>query len=328
MKVLVVGLGSMGKRRIRLMKSMKVNVDIYGVDSNCERCKDVTLTYSVPTFNSIDEAYAKSGDDIPFECAFICTSPIGHADLIEEMLLRNCNVFTEINLISDKYESNIRIAEERGLTLFLSSTPIYQDEMITIADIMRQCSQNVAYNYHVGQYLPDWHPWEDYTNFFVNNKRTNGCREIMAIELPWMTKAFGPIEDVIVTKRKITNLNIDYDDIYMLQIIHKNGNIGQFTLDLVCRKDIRRLEIYNEDIFIQWDGTPDTLKMYNLEKKELVCIGHSDYYREPEYSEYINECAYINEIYEFFAVINGKKSEYTMLDDLQILSIIDKIECK
>ena len=41
MNIIVIGLGSMGKRRIRLMKKMKLPVDIVGIDSNQDRCNDV-----------------------------------------------------------------------------------------------------------------------------------------------------------------------------------------------------------------------------------------------------------------------------------------------
>ena len=41
-----------------------------------------------------------------------------------------------------------------------------------------------------------------------------------------------------------------------------------------------------------------------------------------------SECAYINEIQEFFEVLTGKQPEYTMEMDARILSIIDQIEKK
>ena len=52
------------------------------------------------------------------------------------------------------------------------------------------------------------------------------------------------------------------------------------------------------------------------------------YFNEPGYSEFVNECAYINEIQEFFNVLTGKQPEYTMEMDARILSIIDQIEEK
>ncbi|MDE6927475.1 MAG: hypothetical protein K2P06_01985, partial [Muribaculaceae bacterium] len=66
------------------------------------------------------------------------------------------------------------------------------------------------YIYHVGQYLPEWHPWENYQDFFVGDKRTNGCREIMAIEFPWLIETFGEIREVSVLHDKMSHLNIDY----------------------------------------------------------------------------------------------------------------------
>ena len=38
MKVIVIGLGSMGKRRIRLLSEHK-DVEIYGIDTQDQRCK-------------------------------------------------------------------------------------------------------------------------------------------------------------------------------------------------------------------------------------------------------------------------------------------------
>ena len=41
MKIIVIGLGSMGKRRIRLLTEKK-EIELFGVDSNKERCKEVS----------------------------------------------------------------------------------------------------------------------------------------------------------------------------------------------------------------------------------------------------------------------------------------------
>ena len=45
MRVLVVGLGSMGKRRIRLMKQYNSKLKILGIDTNIERAKSVQSEY-------------------------------------------------------------------------------------------------------------------------------------------------------------------------------------------------------------------------------------------------------------------------------------------
>ena len=58
--------------------------------------------------------------------------------------------------------------------------------MLSLIHILQEFSRPVNYIYHIGQYLPDWHPWENYKNFFVGDKRTGGVREIFGIDLPWL----------------------------------------------------------------------------------------------------------------------------------------------
>lgn len=99
MKIIVIGLGSMGKRRIRLLSEHK-NVEIFGIDSQEIRCAEVMETFGVKCFNSISEACAKE----PIDAAVISTSPLSHAAIIKECLEHNLHVFTEINLVQDGYD--------------------------------------------------------------------------------------------------------------------------------------------------------------------------------------------------------------------------------
>lgn len=320
--IVVIGLGSMGKRRIRLLKAMKLSVEVVGIDSNVERCKTAEEQFRIESYSSLEEAE----EQVKIDCAFICTPPLSHARVIQQCLAHGYHIFTEINLVADLYKENVALAHEKGLTLFLSSTPIYRDEMKIIGEQVRVNGHKVSYLYHVGQYLPDWHPWERYESFFASSRRSNGCRELFAIELPWMVKVFGEIVEVHVLSGKMSELNIDFQDTYFVQLLHANGSKGVFAVDVVCRKPVRKLEVYNEELYIEWEGTPQTLKKQNLVTGKSECIGGGSYIKEEGYSEFVNEYAYINEIREFFEVINGKDPEYTMEMDAQILDIIDQIE--
>ena len=182
----------------------------------------------------------------------------------------------------------------------------------------------------MGQYLPDWHPWEDYNDFFVNDKKSNGCRELMAIELPWIIRTFGKIDKIKVFRDKISKLNLNYSDTYNIILKHKNGHIGNFSVDIVSRKATRNLEIYSEDLHIFWDGTPEGLKKYDLQDKKINNINvYKDYEQNTNYADNIVETAYLEELKIFLSEItntNNLKSKYDFSDDLYTLSIIDQIE--
>lgn len=324
MNVVVIGLGSMGKRRIRLLKEHQ-DIDIYGIDSNQERCNEVAEKFGAKCFGSIADAVKNE----KINCAFVCTSPLSHSAIINECLKNNLHIFTEINLVSDGYDENIKLAKEKNLVLFLSSTFLYRKETQMIIDKVKDRNSKLNYIYHVGQYLPDWHPWESYNNYFIGNPKTNGCREIMAIDMPWLITAFGKIKNVSAVKSKNTNLNISYNDNYLITIEHETGAKGVFAVDVVTRKPIRHIDVYGEDIQISWNGTPDSLIEYDIQDKtsKQIAIDNASEHVEG-YAAFVTENPYREEINAFLSQINNadNKPEWDFLKDAELLKIIDKIE--
>lgn len=316
----VIGLGSMGKRRIRLLRQLSNDLVIVGVDNNVNRVQSITKEYGIHCYLALSDVLEK------IDCAFVCTPPQFHAPIIKECLEKSIHVFSEINLIDNLYDENILLAKQKGKVLFLSSTPLYKDEMQIIDSRVKHNGRSCAYLYHVGQYLPDWHPWDKLSEFFASSKNTNGCRELLAIELPWLQHTFGKVKQVNPIKTKLTDLKIDFPDTYFIRIEHENGNIGSLTIDVVSRQAVRKLEIINEDMYISWNGTPDTLYEMNIGTGKLEQISAGKYIHEKGYSESVNEYAYMKEIEEFFAVVKGKEPLYSFENDKEVLEIIDEIE--
>ena len=81
MKIIVIGLGSMGKRRIRLLSEHK-DIQLFGIDSQESRCAEVKEKFGLKCFASIAEAVAAEHPD----AAVISTSPLSHAALLRNVL--------------------------------------------------------------------------------------------------------------------------------------------------------------------------------------------------------------------------------------------------
>lgn len=314
----------MGKRRIRLLSELK-DIQLFGIDSQESRCTEVKEKFGLKCYASIAEACAVEHPD----AAVISTSPLSHAAIIKECLNNNLHVFTEINLVSDGYAENMALAKEKEKVLFLSSTFLYRKETQAIIEKANNAKCPLNYIYHIGQYLPDWHPWESYNNYFIGNPRTNGCREIMAIDLPWIITAFGPIKKVCAVKSKNTELNINYNDNYLITIEHENGNKGVLAVDVVTRKSIRHIDVFGETFQMSWNGTADSLQEYNFETKEMQTIQFSDASEHVEgYAAFITENPYREELNAFLAQIANPKAgpAWTFEKDSELLKVIDKIE--
>lgn len=321
-KALVVGMGSMGRRRARLLKQINKNLLVCGVDSNPERVNQTPRENFDVVFSDLNQAIRQFRPDV----AIISTSPAFHHIIIPVFLEQGIHVFTELNLISDGYEEMIHMAEEKNCTLFLSSTLLYRKDLQYI--IAQVQGKRVNYLYHAGQYLPDWHPWESYKNFFVQETKTNGCREIFAIDLPWILAAMGPVKEFHAYCGNLTKLEVSYPDNFMVQILHENGTKGIVSIDVVTRKAVRDLEVYSEEIYLRWNGNPNALYQYNFETKNMDQIhtyGSVD--KDRHYSDTIIENAYEDELRTFFEVIEKRAvPRYTFLDDWKTLELVDQIE--
>ncbi len=323
MKLLIVGLGSMGKRRARLAKGMDASIEISGVDTTESRRTEAE-GLGITAYASIGEAVAAE----KFDAALVCTAPITHAAIISKLLDAGLPVFTELNLVSDGYEENMKKAKEKGLPLFLSSTMLYRGETQYIKQQVEAFDKPVNYIYHIGQYLPDWHPWENYKNFFVGDKRTGGVREIFGIDLPWLLDTFGPVKSLHVEKDKISQLEVDYPDSYFVTLRHENGVKGMLAVDVVSPKAVRNFECFGEGLHLFWEGNPRSLYTFDHEKGEKLSVNtYESFEHDSRYSDNIVENAYVDELANFFAVLKGaEQPRYSFEKDLETIRLIEAIE--
>lgn len=321
MRLLVVGLGSMGKRRARL--AMHLGCNVSGVDKSPTRCREAEAL-GVQTFASLEDALAGGG----FAAALVCTAPLSHAAIIARLLDAGLPVFSEINLVSDGYRQLIEKAKTAGLPLFLSSTMLYRGEIEYITETVHNTNNICNYIYHIGQYLPDWHPWENYKDFFVGDKRTGGVREILGIELPWLTQCFGEAKPLCVQKSRLSSLEIDYPDSSLIVLSHASGATGVLAVDVVCPKAVRNLEVYGEGTQLFWEGNPVSLYRYDAEARERLPVNtYASFEQDARYSDNIVENAYVDELLNFFGVLKGSEApRWSFEQDQKVIDLIEAIE--
>lgn len=324
MKLLIVGLGSMGKRRARLTRGLlgADKVRIAGVDSaEARRAEALSLGLCQAAYPSIGEAVAAEHPD----AALVCTSPLSHAAIISELLDAGLPVFTELNLVDDGYTENLAKAKEKGVPLFLSSTMLYRKETQYIKRRVAEFGRPVHYIYHIGQYLPDWHPWENYKNFFVGNARTGGVREIFGIDLPWLLDAFGDVEHMTVQTDTISDLGLPYPDCATLLLRHKGGVQGVLAADVVSPKAVRSFECFGDGLHLFWEGNPKALYEFRDGDKQPVDT-YGSFEHDSRYSDNIVENAYVDELANFFAVLKGEEEpRWTFEKDRAAIRLMDAV---
>lgn len=325
MKFLVIGLGSMGKRRVRNLIALKEE-NIAGFDLNEERTKEAKEKYNIKTFSNFEEAIKNFNPDI----FIISTPPNLHMKYAYFAKDKNIHCFIEASVIDS--EKILALSEEidDSLVIVPSCTMSFFPAPKKIKELIQKevIGKPLNFNYQSGQYLPDWHPWEKIEDFYVSSRDTGGCREIVPFELTWLNDIFGDSKALACVKRKLTNMNADIDDIYHCILEYPNQMIGNLTVEVISQpKAVRDIRIIGEKGEIVYSSDSNSIKYINTQMKDWEIISFDNGTIE---EEYINpEEPYINEIKAFIDSIHKKDRKIfpnTLEKDYMILSTLYDLE--
>ena len=187
--------------------------------------------------------------------------------------------------------------------------------------------QVLSFTYHWGQYLPSWHPWERYQDFYVSNRETGACREIVAFQLVWLVDIFGLPRVVSCMNDKVSNLDTDIDDVYQILMKFDSQILGHIMVDVVSQPAINLIRICGSSGTIEFNQHENSVKLYDASKGTWVDIGIDRGSLETGYL--YPEDPYIEEIEAFLSEIEFKDGTYpySYETDLQVLSLLTSAEC-
>lgn len=325
-RILVIGLGSMGKRRLRLLTKFFPNIEIAGVDSRIDRRNEVLCKFNCPVFENFDESFLTFKPN----AVIISTSPESHGILTTACLKLGLHVFSELDLLDDEYDTILSFERNPFPVVFLSSTMLFRAEIRWIIDNHRDIGEKKFYCYHVGQYLPDWHVWEKYDDFFVSSPKTNAIRELLCLELPWLVRCFGEIVEYSCHWGQTSSLRLFYPDTCHILIRHSNNVMGVLIVDCVSRKATREMRIDGEDGMIRWNGRKDSLQFIPPSGRPIFPLAEEkELSHEKEYADIISEEPYLEELRLFFDIINGRIEKckgYSYFEHKKILDFVNQLE--
>ena len=329
MRFLVIGLGSMGKRRVRNLIALGHKDNVAGFDLREDR-RIEAKKYEIDIFDDFEKAM----NEFKPNAFLISTPPNLHMHYAYIAEQNDIHCFIEASVVDAEkiLELSNRIKNKKIL-MAPSCTMRYYPMPTKIKELISNgiIGKVLNYNYQTGQYLPDWHPWEKIEDFYVSNPDTGGCREIVPFELTWLNDIFGDPKPLACVRKKLTDMNADIDDIYHCILEYPNNIIGNLTVEVVSRpKATREIRILGTEGEIVYSADGNELRYINLQMNEWERIKFDTGTVE---SGYINpEEPYINEVKAYIdaieKILNGENSTYpnTLEDDYKILQTLYKLE--
>lgn len=300
MKVLVVGLGSMGRRRIRNLKALGID-DIVGYDPRGDRRSEAAATYGIETIDDPDNL-AKSAA----EAWVVSTPPLTHLAYALQALDAGAHVFTEADLPDTQADAVIARRDQSGLLVAPSCTMRHFPGPKLVRSLVEKglIGRPLLFTYQSGQFLPDWHPWEDIDDFYVSKTATGAAREIVPFELTWLTGLFGSVLKISGLKGSTGVLDAPIDDHYALALSFESGVAGTLLVDVLSRPDIRVFRINGTDGTLEWDQGAELVRVRSAHDDAWTTYPLAVGTRE---IGYINpEEPYVAEINDFLDAVAGK----------------------
>lgn len=286
-KALFIGLGSIGQRHLRNIKSLE------GDNVECIAYRSQRLTpmltddMQVAHDGSLVEAYGLKEYENFDQClrekpdiAFITNPSSMHLHYAIKCASQGCALFIEKPL-SDKIdgvEKLISFCESKSIISFVGFQLRFDSGMCLIKKYVENKSLGniLGAEIHQAEYLPSWHPYEDYSISYASRKDLGGGVILTQIhELDYTSWLFGMPVSVYCVGSKRSKLNVTVEDTASLLLKYKDGKTYypvNINLDYLQRPPRRGCIIVGDNGRIEWDYHANRLLFF---KHDGEIIEHS-----------------------------------------------------
>lgn len=121
---------------------------------------------------------------------------------------------------------------------------------------------------HWGEYLPDWHAWEDYRKGYAARADLGGGVIVtLTHPLDYLRWLMGDVASLWSFNAHVSPLEVDVEDVAEIGLRFANGAIGGVHLNYVQRPPVHRLEIAGTQGTLRWDGADGVLHFQGAREK-------------------------------------------------------------
>jgi len=265
-KFLIAGFGSIGRRHLNNLRALgENNIVLYRTHHSTLSDEDIR---DIPTETSLEAALAHQPDGV------IIANPTAlHLDVAIPAAQAGCAILME-KPISDGYEriDQLQAAlQSGGGRLLMGFQFRFHPTLARIAAWLQeeQIGKVISARVHWGEYLPGWHPWEDYRkSYSARADLGGGVINTLSHPLDYLHWLLGEASGLFAASSNISNLGLEVEDNAEILLTYKNGAIASVHLDYVQRPPHHDLEIVGDAGTIQWSNATAGARIYRANTGE------------------------------------------------------------
>jgi len=306
MRILICGLGSIGRRHLRNLVSLgESDIVLYRSGNSTlpgEELKDY------PAESDLAAALERWRP-----AAALVTNPTAlHQEVAISAARYGCQLFIE-KPVSDRLEgiSELRAAiEQSGHRALVGFQYRYHPglrmakRLVDEGTLGMLLTAQAAY----GDYLPEWHAWEDYHNSYASRADLGGGALLtLCHPFDYLRWILGEVEAVTARTKAVAEFDLEVESIASVILEHTGGALASVDLGYHQRPMRHSLEIVGTEGTLRWDQADGALRWWTADR--------SEWQEQPAPPDYERNTMFMDEMRHFLQIVGGEGEPACTLDD-------------
>ncbi len=262
MKFMIAGLGSVGRRHLRNLRALGEE-DILLYRTHLASLPDEELS-GLPEEIDLGRALEHHPDAV-----IVANPTVFHLDVAIPAVRAGCHIFLEkpVSASLDRLDELNAAAAHSGSRIQVGFQFRFHPTLRKAAELIRTGAIGRVLTAHVhwGEYLPNWHPWEDYRQGYAARADLGGGAILtMTHPLDYLCWLLGEPESLWSFNDHISPLEMDVEDVAEIGLRFAGGAIGGVHLNYIQRPPVHRLEIVGTGGTLRWDNADGILHLQRM----------------------------------------------------------------
>lgn len=264
MRIAIIGAGSIGQRHALNAEALG---EIGVCDADGERAEAVAREVSGRMFTKLDQVF----EWMP-EAAVIAVPTAAHVETARCFVERSIPVLIEkpISHSLEGVEDLIAAGKSYGIPIVVACNMRFHPGPEQLHEAMPGIGQPLFLQAQFGNYLPNMRPGRDYRDLYCARAASGGGVILDSIhEVDYAAWLLGPVERVLCSAGKLSDLDIDVEDYAWLTMEHSGSARSEIHLDYLQQSKRRGCSVVGTEGTLVWTSEgkqPEQVLIRRFEK--------------------------------------------------------------
>ncbi len=313
LKILICGLGSIGQRHALNLLDIGYKNLIFLRTKSKNKLNTKLKKYTI--FNNLKDAINEKPD-----VAFICNTTDKHIYTATILANQKIHLFIEkpAGFKKKGFKNLIYLCKKNKITNMVGYMMRFHPAVKIIKKILNNKKNGPFFYFRSewGEYLPNWHPKENYKKSYAANRKMGGDIGLtLSHDLDLAKYFFGEINYVMKLKQKNNILKINSDSITDFFVYFKNNINGNIHLDYLQKNNSRTWKIDGLNCSILFDYYKN--KLVFKKKSKIKTYYFNNFKRNNLFKDEIQ--FFISNLYKKQKIDCDIKHSFNLLNDFKLL---------